>query len=265
MGERPTFPTHAEVAQSLIEQHAEAEFVSAPGTIQRYDRATQRADVVVGVRNHYQDPEGSGRLLREEFPVIPNVKVLFPRVGKWFVAMSPQEGDPVQLLVNTLSPEDWMAGDGRVVDANDTRRQHISHAVALIGMSVNSEALAHAPPFIEPTHELAALTLGSDLDDGMRLSIYGDGSLELVKGNDVRIRVDTDGTVHLAGAPEVTKLLALAELVDARLTTIRNAFNGHTHPAGTLAAPNGAVTGATGGAAAMAALASVAAEKTRGV
>lgn len=266
MGERPTWPTHAEVAQSLIEQHAETRFSALVGTIQRYDPATQLADVVIGVRNPYQDPDGTGHLLREDFPVIPNVKVLFPRMGKWFIAMSVQPGDRVQLLFNTLSPSDWLYGDGRVVDVADTRRQHISHAVALIGMNINSEALQHVPLIRDPTDAEACLSIGSDIDDGMRLSIYGDGHLEIVKGDAVRLRIDADGTVHLAGAPAVTKLLALAELVDARLSTIRDAFNGHTHTVtGTANLTSGTVTGAAAAPSAMPVLASVAATKTRGV
>ncbi|MFO0629661.1 MAG: hypothetical protein U0325_29060 [Polyangiales bacterium] len=65
----------------------------------------------------------------------------------------------------------------------------------------------------------------------------------------------------------MTKLLALAELVDARLETLRAALSVHTHPAGALTAPpgGGAVTGVTGAAATVGTLATVAAAKTRGV
>ena len=64
----------------------------------------------------------------------------------------------------------------------------------------------------------------------------------------------------------VTKLLALAELVDARLSTIRDAFNGHTHTVtGTANLMSGTVTGAAAAPSAMPVLASVAATKTRGV
>ena len=215
MGERPTWPTHAEVAQSLIEQHAESRFSALVGTIQRYDAATQRADVVIGVRNPYQDPEGSGHLLREDFPVIPNVKVLFPRMGKWFIAMSVQPGDRVQLLFNTLSPEDWLYGDGRVVDVADTRRQHLSHAVALIGMNINSEALQHVPLDAPPDNASASFRFGSDLDDGARMSIYGDGCVEITRGDAVAFRVDPGAPV----APP--RPVALAPLVDAIVSSLK--------------------------------------------
>jgi hypothetical protein len=210
-GERMPFPTNADVIRSLIEQHAGEAFVALPGTIQSYDPATQRADVVVCVRNPYPDPEGSGSLLREDFPVVPHVKVLWPRMGSWFLAMSVQPGDAVQLLVNTLTIEDWAAGSGGVVDVGDTRRQHLAHAVALIGMEINSKALRHAPPI--HTDPDACLRLGHDSDGGLRLSIYLDGRMTLTEGSDLCIERKADGTIHLGG----TGLTALLDgLVTAR-------------------------------------------------
>lgn len=251
MGERPTWPTHAEVAQSLIEQHSESRFSALVGTIQSYDPVTQRADVVIGVRNPYQDPEGSGHLLREDFPVIPNVKVLFPRMGKWFIAMSVQPGDRVQLLFNTLSHEDWMIGDGRVAEVSDTRRQHLSHAVALIGMNINSEALAHAPP--TPTndaHPNGAMVLGHD-GNGPRVALYRDGRAEITRGDAVVQKIDADGTNHIGG-PE-GQAIATAQAVTSVLESLKTAIAGWTPTPGdggaslkaVISAWSAEVTGAT--------------------
>lgn len=229
MSERMPFPTNVDVIKSLIEQHTGEMFVALPGTIQSYDPETQRADVVVGVRNPYPDPEGSGELLREDFPVIPHVKVLWPRMGSWFMAMSVEPGDPVQLLCNTLTPEDWFVGDGSPVDVGDTRRQHVAHAVALIGMNVDGKALTHAPPWaVNASDPGSCLTLGHDAADGMRLSIYRDGVLKVTRGADVVLQIDADGTAHIGGA--AGQFVALANLVNNRLADIRTAFNAHTHP-----------------------------------
>lgn len=66
---------------------------------------------------------------------------------------------------------------------------------------------------------------------GCRVTLLSTGDIEIqpAPGGKVFVR-DAGGTAH----PVITKA----------------DFDGHTHPAGTLAAPNGAVTGATGGAAA---------------
>ncbi len=225
-GERMPFPTNLDVILSQIEHHAEDTFVALPGTIQSYDPATQRADVVVGVRNPYADPGGSGQQLREDFPVIPHVRVLFPRMGSWFLAMSVQPGDAVQILVNTLTPEDWMTGNGEVRDVGDTRRQHLAHAVALLGMEVNPKALRHAPPAVAPTAATACLTLGSDLDAGTRLSIYGDGSVKITQGATVVAQIDVDGTVHIGGA--AGDFVALAGLVKGNFDALKAIFTAWT-------------------------------------
>ncbi len=216
MGERPTYPSTADVIEAMIEQRLETWFCALQGRIQSYNPATQRADVVVGVRNPYVDPEGSGHLLREYFPVIPNVQVLFPRMGPWFLAFSVQPGDPVQLLFNTLSHEDWAASDGRVVDVNDTRRQHLSHAVALVGVSLNQNALTHAPPDV-PNADAAAgcMTLGHDSAEGTRVSIYRGGRVEVTHGADPVVKIEA-GTP--SGAPEP---VALASLVDGIVSSLK--------------------------------------------
>ena len=255
--------------------------VAMPGRIQSYDPVHQVADIVIGVKDSLIDPEGDGEYMHIDYPLLMAVPVLFPRMGRWFMAMSVEPGDAVQLLFNSSAIGLWRrstridnvegivrALQGRTL-VGDVARHHISHAVALLGLETYGRALNHAPDgFNQPASDAnASMVWGSDLNDGARMSIYGDGRIEVVKGAEVRLRIDADGDVHIAGAPSVTKLLALAELVDARLETLRSALSAHTHPAGTLAAPSGggAVTGETGAAATVGTLATVAAAKTRGV
>ena len=254
--------------------------VAMPGRIQSYDPVHQVADIVIGVKDSLIDPEGDGEYMHIDYPLLMAVPVLFPRMGRWFMAMSVEPGDAVQLLFNSSAIGLWRrstridnvegivrALQGRTL-VGDVARHHISHAVALLGLETYGRALNHAPPVVpDADAPQGCMTLGHDGDDGTRLSIYRDGRIEVVKGAEVRLRIDADGDVHIAGAPSVTKLLALAELVDARLETLRSALSAHTHPAGTLAAPSGggAVTGETGAAATVGTLATVAAAKTRGV
>ncbi len=255
--------------------------VAMPGRIQSYDPVHQVADIVIGVKDSLIDPEGDGEYMHIDYPLLMAVPVLFPRMGRWFMAMSVEPGDAVQLLFNSSAIGIWRrstridnvegivrALQGRTL-VGDVARHHISHAVALLGLETYGRALNHAPnSFDRPaSHETASMVWGSDLDDGARMSIYGDGRVEVVKGAEVRLRIDADGTVHIAGAPSVTKLLALAELVDARLETLRSAFNAHTHIlAGTTAAAGAPLAGtASAVASPVASLATVAAAKTRGV
>ena len=213
MTERFPFPTPEELHEAQMEELKLSLHFAGVGRIQRYDPVHQVADVVPQVRHPVPQPDGT--YVFEDLPVLPDVPVIFPRMGKWFIAMSVQPGDRVQLLFNTLSPEDWLYGDGRVVDVADTRRQHLSHAVALIGMNINSEALQHVPLDAPPDNASASFRFGSDLDDGARMSIYGDGCVEITRGDAVAFRVDPGAPV----APP--RPVALAPLVDAIVSSLK--------------------------------------------
>lgn len=281
MPEFNPFPTDEELWEERATDLRASLHVAMPGRIQSYDPVHQVADIIIGVKDSLIDPEGDGEYMHLSYPVLPAVPILFPRMGRWFMAMSVEPGDAVQLLFNSSAIGVWrrstrvdnIEGLQRALQGitlvGDVARHHITHAVAVLGLETYGRALNHAPDgFNQPASSAnAAMVWGSDLEDGARMTIRGDGSIEVVKGAEVRMRIDANGDVHLAGAPSVTKLLALAELVDARLETLRAALSAHTHPAGTLAAPpgGGAVTGATGAAATVGTLATVAAVKTRGV
>lgn len=230
MAERPISPTGADVMMAWLEQHALETHVALPGRVESYDAALQVADVVPQVRHPV--PQPSGEYTYEDLPVIPSVPVIFPRVGKWFVAMSVEAGDAVQLLFNSASISHWRTatadagttgGDrcGRgVVEPGDLARHHLQNAVALVGLETRGNALRHAPPQRPPADAGACLVLGSDLDDGARVSIYGDGSVKITQGSTVVVRVDAEGAAHLGG-PDGDPV-ALAPLVDALMSSFKN-------------------------------------------
>ena len=252
--------------------------VAMPGRIQSYDPVHQVADIVIGVKDSLIDPEGDGEYMHIDYPLLMAVPVLFPRMGRWFMAMSVEPGDAVQLLFNSSAIGLWRrstridnvegivrALQGRTL-VGDVARHHISHAVALLGLETYGRALNHAPDGLNQpaSNANASMVWGSDLEDGARMSIYGDGRVEVVKGAEVRLRIDTDGTVHVGGAA-ASQFIALANLVNDRLETLRAALNSHTHAVtGTANLGTGTVTGATAApTASTPALGSVAATKAK--
>ncbi|MBK6532607.1 MAG: hypothetical protein IPN17_28225 [Deltaproteobacteria bacterium] len=225
MTERSFDPSDEEVHADLMEQLLLGIHVAMPGRIQSYDSVHQVADIVLQVRHRYPDPDGSGQYFDEDYPVLPAVPIFWPRMGKWFWAASVEAGDAVQVLFNSSALGIWrrstatdaLSGLDRAIrgvsTVGDVGRHSLTHAVALLGMETYSQALAHAPPFVPPTDPDACLTLGSDLDDGTRLSIYGDGSMKITRGSTVVIQIDAAGTIQIGG----TGLTALLDgLVTAR-------------------------------------------------
>lgn len=221
MTERFPFPTPEELHEAQMEELKLSLHFAGVGRIQRYDPVHQVADVVPQVRHPVPQPDGT--YVFEDLPVLPDVPVIFPRMGKWFLAFSVEAGDAVQLLYDSAAPGAWRrqpdsgaTGLDRVRELKNPatlQRHHLSNAVAIPGIDTYARALTHAPPYREPTSALACLTLGSDLDAGTRLSIYGDGSMKITKGSTVVIQLDAAGTLQLGG----TGLTALLDgLVTAR-------------------------------------------------
>lgn len=64
---------------------------------------------------------------------------------------------------------------------------------------------------------------------GARASrVYRDNRVVITQGASVVFQIDADGTVHAGGAA-ASQFVALANLVDARLSVLREWLNSHTH------------------------------------
>jgi len=224
-GERPTNPTQRDVIEAMIAAREEDTFVAIPARVQSYDAATQTADLVPMVKAPAAQPDGS--YVHEELPVLPCVPVVFPRTGAWALTFALEPGDSVQVLVNTLDAVPWRMSDGSAPRAPaDLGRQHLAHAVCVPGIFPRSKALTRAAAATGSSGALlgsdAALVIGSDAG-AARVTFRPNGALEIAQGDTVVVQVDPDGTVHLGGA--AGQFVALANLVDANLTAIRNAFD----------------------------------------
>lgn len=259
MVERSTWPSEQEVYEARRELHDLELNVAFVGRVQNYDPASQTATIIPIIRE--QIPREDGLYDQEELPPVPHVAILQPRTRGWGLSIPVQDGDTVLCVCLDGDATAWRRGrtSEGTHEVRDLRRHHLAHAVAIAGFYRYNEPLRNMKHLVPSDSEEARLVIGSDADEGARISIFGDGSVEIAKGSNVRLRIDADGTVHLAGAPAATKLLALAELVDARLNTLREAYNTHTHPT----APAGPVSPPSTPLATP--LATTSATKTRGV
>lgn len=257
MVERSAWPSEEEVLEQRLEYLGLETNTAFVGRVQNYDPASQTATIIPLMKE--QVPRDDGLYDQVDLPAVPHVPILQPRTRGWGLSIPVQDGDTVLCVCLDGDPSSWRRGntsEGTHV-TRDLRRHHLAHAVAIAGFYRYNEPLRYGTT--AAGSQATRLVLGGLVEDSdMRMTFFPNGSLEVTKGTDVRLRIDADGTVHIAGAPAATKLLALAELVDARLSTLRTAINTHTHPA-TSGTTSPTVDGQ------VAALASVAAAKTRGV
>lgn len=213
-------PSAEGLTRAWIERYLGELHVAMPGRVESYDPTTQTANVKPLVRHAAPQPDGS--TAQEDLPVIPSVPVLWPRAGGWFMAMPLAVGDSVQLLVNSAAIGHWRAGQGEVTDPGDLRRHHLSHAVAIPGLATRAGALRHAPS------AAFGMVFGEDADGGTRVTIDADGTVVVTRATSELLRIEGNGEVSLGGAVGA-QFVALANLVDARLSAIVSAFNTHVH------------------------------------
>jgi hypothetical protein len=210
--------TEQEFIEEQIEDHLARLFTAMPARVQRYDATLQVCDLVPLVRHPRKDPDGG--YTHEDYPVLPCVPVVFPRTGDHFIAFALQPGDMGLVVFCKEAIGHWRVGDGDVTDPGMVDQHNISNGVFLPGLFHRGKKLRNAPEF-SPLGG-ARLVIGSDADDGTRLSLLANGVLRVTRGAETAFQIDPDRTVHLGGAPAATKPLAVAELVDALAQSLKN-------------------------------------------
>lgn len=149
-------PTLAEVLNSLSERIKADVRVAVPGEVQRYDAATQLADVKPQIVDRVEND--LGELEDRPVPVIPNVPVLFPGCAGFHLTFPIAKGDTVLLVFNDRSIDAWQSGGGDTAPA-DARRHHLTDAVAIPGLHPNNAA-------IQGGTDGSVITIGSDSGSG---------------------------------------------------------------------------------------------------
>jgi hypothetical protein len=131
--------TLAELIRRAIEARLAEVRVAIPGTIQKFDAATQLAEVRPDLQELRFDE--SDAELSESLPVVSDVPVQFPGAGGFVITFPVQPGDPCLLVFSDRSLDKWIENGGEV-DPVDLRRHHLSDAVALLGVRSKPQALS---------------------------------------------------------------------------------------------------------------------------
>lgn len=128
-------PTLAAILNAVKAQTFADLRVSMPARVEKYDDATQLADVQPLLKESYVDEEGERAIAR--LPVITNVPVVFPGGGGMRITFPVRAGDTVMLVFSDRSIDSWLAQGGEATP-EDERRHHLSDAVAWPGLHPNT-------------------------------------------------------------------------------------------------------------------------------
>jgi hypothetical protein len=189
-------PSISEAINALIERIGQDLNVSLPGTIEDYDHEKQLASVKPSLKRPLRSEDGED-VEAESLPVIPNVPVVQPSGGGYFVHFPLKKGDPVTLIISDRSLDRWKERGGEV-DPGFTHTHELTDALAFPGGRSKPDALTG-------THA-DHLVIGHEDDASRRITI--DAS-EIKLGN-------------------ASNFVALANKVDGELTKIKTTLDSLT-------------------------------------
>lgn len=134
-------PTLSEVIRDAIESRLLDLHVALPGRVKSYDPATQRADVRIAINRATEG--SSGRIVSEEYPVIPNVPVGWTRGGGYSFQCPLEAGDHVLLVFSEAAISQWRV-TGDISDPGDLERHGLSYPIAIPCIAPDAEPLPSA-------------------------------------------------------------------------------------------------------------------------
>ena len=226
-------PTIVEAVTAAIRGEIAQMRTAIAGVVQNFNAATQRCSVQAGVQITLLD----GTTVSD--PLFVDVPVCYPGAGGYGLAFPLAPGDEVLLVFAERSIDEWLARGGYNRVAYDPRRFSAQDAIA-------SPGLRSAPNAIPAASIPADAVTLSAADGSVRVEIRAGGGVTIT-ASEVRLGDDS------------ATFLALASLVDARVSAIVSAFNAHVH---TSAAAGSLTTSPT---VILPGQASVAASKSKGV
>lgn len=134
-------PEWGEVFREFFNYYLDDLWTAMPGKITAYDPKNQKVDVQPMINRLIKTEDGED--FKEEFPILPDVPVYFPRSGGFSITLPIAVGDFVLLVFNQRSIDEYVSGDGSSpVDPDDFRLQDMNDAVALPGFFPYSKALS---------------------------------------------------------------------------------------------------------------------------
>jgi len=155
-------PDLTQTLLAFVRAGAADAWIALPGRIESFDADKQRATVKPLVKKARTD-EGGNRIA-DSLPIITGVPVVFAGGGGFRETFPVAAGDTCELRWHSASLDRWLARGGEV-DPEDDRRQHLSDAVAYVGLRDFAHPLTYVPT--------DRCSFGKDGSDGPAVEVTG--------------------------------------------------------------------------------------------
>lgn len=215
----PREPTLAEVIRDGIDGRLADVHTCTVGRVVSYDSLKQVANVQPVIRRPFNI--GGGEVDHEQLPILPNVPVLWPRAGGFFIHLPLAAGDHVLLVFSQDDLSTWREA-GSIVEPDDLRRHSLANAVAIPGIGPEGAPLSPSPLSV------AARAGGMVLGDGGAAEVH-------ISSSEIKLGQAAVMPVALA-PPTDANFAALFAGLSALATTVANLVSmvgTHTHAVAT--------------------------------
>lgn len=190
-----TTPNLAQLLVSAMETRLDALHTAIPCKVEAYDASTQTASVKPQIKNPIKTEKGE--VVYEEFPVLPNLPVAFPRGGGFNLQFPIAKGDFGMVIFSERSIDEWRQSGDLTEPSNTTK------------------------------HPLqGAMFFPMGYPDVSKLADGDDTNMSLGRDGGANIKVTPDDVIELNGNDNFAVLAT--ELIVA-LEVIKDSFNSHTH------------------------------------
>jgi len=118
-------------------------WTSFPARVKSYDSGTQTAELEPMIRRPV--PQDDGTWTSEDLPILPSVKIVFPRGGgdAFAITWPLEPQDHVLVHVTIYSFAAWLR-TGEPADPGDLRAHHLANAFGVPGVAPNDKTLDQA-------------------------------------------------------------------------------------------------------------------------
>lgn len=207
-------PTLVDVIAAAVASRVGALHTSAPGVVESYDAAEQKATIRLAIMGRRFDG-ATDSIVAFDLPLLPNVPVSFPSTPLGSLTFPVMPGDPVVVVFAERSIDEWKTAGEPGVEPRDHRRFSLSDAVAFPCSSSFATAI---PP--EGLADGATVLRGDDVRLGDATAVDFVALASLVEANFAALKVWLDVHVHADVTPPTTPSPAASAVAATKVKAI---------------------------------------------
>lgn len=189
-----------ETIRRVLETERQEMHTCKPARVRSYDHEAQTAEIEIGVREVLAAGDDDQADTVQDFPILRDVPVAFPRGGGWYIHFPLSVGTTGLVYFTDTDPGEWRASPaGAPVDPGVATRHGLSGAVFVPGLHLRAN----------PNPDVGSVEAGMRLgrEGGVFIEILQD---EIAVGGNAALALSADVKAHLISIAAALDTIATA-------------------------------------------------------